>query len=194
MLIGTTFLAFATIIVSLIWARFQFFRIKSESSKVSALLYDPVVVIQILWPFYLLYTGYHLSSVLLVIALFCYLLSACLFWWAIFTANGLEFAFSSSVGKIITTGPYKFVRHPFYLSYIITWSTNTLLFNSIPLWITLLYLITFYSISARREEKVIMESEHATEYSHYQKNVGMFLPRVHKWKSWLSKQSTPPMA
>ncbi|MFT7470578.1 MAG: protein-S-isoprenylcysteine O-methyltransferase Ste14 [Kiritimatiellia bacterium] len=111
------------------------------------------------------------------------LLSISLFWWAISTARKLDFAFSKNVGDLLTSGPYAVVRHPFYASYILLWASTTILFNSVFLWFTLLYLVTFYFMSARDEEKVIMSSEHSKEYFEYRQRVGMFLPRIRKWKS-----------
>lgn len=176
---------YTTIIVSLIWARIYFFRVSNARSNLSSYFYDPAVAVQVLTTYYyVLYLALP-DLPLVTLGLFLYVTSLVLFWWAIVTAKKLDFAFSPNVGEIITTGPFAIIRHPFYLSYVIVWSTSTLLFNSLLLWITLLYLIAFYSMSARAEEKVILGSEHSKKYSSYKNEVGMFLPRVKQWKSWL---------
>jgi len=146
-------------------------------------LYDPVVAIQIISSLYafafLEPAGFVLSAVCAIFLI----LSLSLFWSSIFTAKSLDFAFSNKVGKLILIGPFSVIRHPFYLSYILAWFSTTLMFNSISLWITLVYLVTFYISSARSEEKVILQTEHSSEYLDYRQNVGMFLPRIWKWKN-----------
>src|SRR5690606_31179491 len=88
-----------------------------------------------------------------------YLLSLVIFWSAIVTARSLDFAFSNKVGEIVTSGPFGYFRHPFYVSYLIAWWTSTILFNSIFMWLTAIYLTAFYVVSAKKEEKIILSSE-----------------------------------
>ncbi|MEZ5491306.1 MAG: isoprenylcysteine carboxylmethyltransferase family protein [Gammaproteobacteria bacterium] len=123
------------------------------------------------------------------LAIGAYLLALFIFFWAIETAKELEFAFSDNVGRLITNGPFKLVRHPFYTSYIAVWVTSTLLFSSSIQWITLIGLILFYATSARKEEKLILNSRHANQYSRMKKEIGMFFPKATQWKSWISEKS-----
>ena len=181
-----TFLALTTylaLILSLIWARTRFFVVNSSELTPWVRLYDPVVGIQITVSLYnfSLNTGHPPTSLFVCLTMLALALS--LFWWSIFTAKKLDFAFSKNVGELITTGPYAIVRHPFYVSYILIWTSTSILFNSVFLWITLLYLVTFYFLSARDEEKVILSSEHSKKYFEYRQRVGMFIPRITKWKS-----------
>jgi protein-S-isoprenylcysteine O-methyltransferase Ste14 len=106
-----------------------------------------------------------------------------LFLWGINTAKELNFAFGGFSGKIISSGPYRIMRHPFYVSYTLIWTTGTFLFNSPVLWITLIYLVAFYWHSAKSEEKAILSSEMAREYESYCKETNMFIPRIKSWKS-----------
>ena len=185
-------LALYTMMVgSLIWARFRFLRICPGASKVSSIFYDPTVVIHILSTYYYMLITPVGNSFHATLAAALYIISLILFWWSISTAKQLDFAFSDNVGEIITNGPFGFIRHPFYVSYILCWFTGSLLFNSLLLWITLTYLIFFYFLSARREENVILQSTYSTEYASYKKEIGMFLPRVTQWKSWFTGKSNP---
>lgn len=174
---------FTTIIVSLLWARLRFFKIESSKARVGSLLYDPAVAVQFLAVYYYEITGNYSGLIPPYLAIVLYLSGLLFFWWSIRTAKDLQFAFSARVGKIITSGPFNFVRHPFYLSYIVFWLASSLLFNSIFLWITLTYLVSFYFVSARSEEKMILNSANSQEYKAYRQNTGMFLPRIKKWKS-----------
>ncbi len=172
---------YGLIVASLIWGRFRFFKVSGGTPRVSVVLYDFAVAIQILVTFYYMISTAYVPPLLVYFCSALYLLGLLLFWWAIVTAKSLDFAFSDKVGSIITTGPFKIVRHPFYVSYILVWFSSSLLFNLAILWITLFYLIVFYFLSASKEEKVILKSVYSTEYEKYIKNVGMFLPRISKW-------------
>jgi len=181
-----TYLAFATyiaIILSLIWARLRFFSTQATRITTWVRLYDPMVGIQILATLYLFYNAPKITMLAASVWLTTLLVSLSLFWWTILTARSLDFAFSKNVGNLLISGPYAIVRHPFYVSYIFVWFSTTVLFNSVFLWITLFYLVTFYFMSASDEEKVILSSEHSEEYFEYRQRVGMFIPRIMKWKS-----------
>ena len=171
---------YITIIFSLIWGRFYFFKINGTSGFI-AMLYDSAVTAQIVLTIYSMLTTEHVPVIFISVSTFVYFLSLSMFWWAVVTARSLDFAFSESVGDIVTTGPFKIVRHPFYTSYILVWFSSTLLFNSPYLWITLIFLVAFYYLSARKEEKVILKSAYSEEYEKYIQQVGMFLPRIKKW-------------
>jgi len=173
---------YTTIIVSLIWARFRFFKIGPTTPKGIARLYDPAVLIQIVVTYSQLYSmELKLTAVTIAVSIF-FSISLALFWWTIFTSRKIGFALSEEIERLIVTGPYALVRHPFYSSYCLIWIGSCLLFNSILLWITLIYLIAFYYEAAIGEENIILKSEYSREYEAYQKRVGMFLPRIQKWK------------
>ena len=176
-------LLYIVIIGSLIWARLRFFKVSAGTAKLSVVLYDLAVGVQILSTLYFMVRRNDVAPVAIYLCALLYLFSLLLFWWAIRTARSLDFAFSDKVGSIVTTGPFRLVRHPFYVSYMLVWIGSTLLFNSITLWITLFYLMTFYILSARKEERVILKSVYSVEYEKYIQDVGMFLPRIIKWKA-----------
>ena len=173
---------YTTMIVVLIWAKFRFFKITSTTSRLSSYFYDPIVIVHIIITYYFFFTKNSIDPIRGVLAVTFCISGIALFWWTIVTAKHLGYAFSDNVGKIITSGPYAWIRHPFYLSYIFVWLTSTLLFNSLYLWITLTYLVAFYFTSAKSEEKVILKSDYSREYQEYSQNVGMFLPRITLWK------------
>ena len=177
-------LAYTIVILALIWARFSFFNVQPGKARLSTLLYDPIVLIHIGCTFYYIFDYSHAQK-LWAAAFACtaYMGGLLLFLWAINTAKRLNFAFGDFSGKIICSGPYRFMRHPFYTSYSLVWTASTLLFNSPVLWITLIYLIAFYLSSAMSEEKAILSSEMAGEYESYCKDTNMFIPRIKSWKS-----------
>ena len=184
-----TLISYGIVVLSYIWARLKYFRVNSRESRIGSYIYDPLVAVQVFTTTYsfLEHQRYPLSRYLF--ANLAYILSFLFFWWGIRSCSRLDFAFSGSVGKLITSGPFHLVRHPFYLSYIATWAASTFLFPLIPLWITLVLLTYFYILAALREEKSILNSELGVEYKEYKKEVGMFLPKATQWKKWFSELS-----
>ncbi|PCJ21854.1 MAG: hypothetical protein COA96_15135 [SAR86 cluster bacterium] len=184
MTISTTHLVlvFTFIVIVLMWARVRIFTIQSSNSMRSSWIYDPIVTIHIVETYRLLVLETDKGVVTNEFSLFLYALGFSLFLWSICTTRTLHFAFGENSEKILTKGPFAVVRHPFYLSYIIIWSSSSLLFNSIILWFTLTFLVAFYICSAMNEEKVILASDNSKEYRKYRKNVGMFIPRIELWK------------
>ncbi len=179
---------YTLIIASLIWGRFRFFKISSTKTKSLALIYDSLVSVQILATYYgFLTDNFSFETSKFYVASTAYLVCMSYFWYLISSVKRLDFAFSSSIDELLTDGPYKFARHPFYLCYILIWLTSTLLFNSLVLWITLFALVLFYIFAAKSEENAISKSRYSQKYQNYSKNVGMFLPRMKKWTNLFSK-------
>jgi protein-S-isoprenylcysteine O-methyltransferase Ste14 len=76
--------------------------------------------------------------------------------------------------EIVKSGPYKYIRHPCYISSIMVIAGLSLLY--IPLAITYL-AFAFFLARAINEEQILSINP---EYKDYQKKTGMFLPRI-KW-------------
>lgn len=174
---------YITIVVIWTWARFKFFKIESSASKLSSKLYDPIATLHIVTT---VYFASNFNIPILVskwIGLALYLVGISLFLWVISTARNFHFSFSDEIESLVTTGPYRIVRHPLYASYSIVWLSSSIVFNSIILWITLVYMITFYNLSARKEEIVILNSKYSMQYYEYKKQVGKFFPRITIWTS-----------
>ena len=178
------FSIYSFVILSLLWARFTFFRVSSKKTQLSAYLYDPSAAIHICATFYYFATLTESVSIWVVIlACLVYIGALLLFWWGISTAKSLNFAFGEFTGQVVTSGPFRYIRHPFYASYALIWLTSALLFNSTLLWITLVYLVLFYWSSATSEEKSILNSKSADKYRTYCKETNRFIPRIKSWKS-----------
>ncbi len=182
MLIYLGLALYLAIVLSLLWGRFAFFKMNSGTPFWLALSYDLAVGVQMISTVYGFIVVTDVTKLPLYICLVLYAFSLVLFWWSIVTAKSLDFAFSTSVGKIVTTGPFGVFRHPFYVSYILAWLGSSLLFGWPWLWLSLAYLTGFYVMSAKREEAIILQSEQSEQYKLYQQQVGMFLPRILKWK------------
>jgi protein-S-isoprenylcysteine O-methyltransferase Ste14 len=106
--------------------------------------------------------------------------SLLLFWAAVRAARAsatLAIAFSgASPRRLITAGPYRWIRHPFYTSYLLCWIASCLFTTSAAAWLVPLIMFAFYWHAASGEERVIAAGPLAAEYAAYRRRTGMFLP------------------
>ena len=114
-----------------------------------------------------------------VIVLFC--LSLWLFGWAIHTTRFFPptLAFDTDRPHILfCQGPYRYVRHPFYLSYMLFWIGTAVSAPTLGGWAAPLTLGMLYYRAASREEQKFARSTLAPDYDVYRQQAGMFLPRL----------------
>jgi protein-S-isoprenylcysteine O-methyltransferase Ste14 len=80
--------------------------------------------------------------------------------------------------SIVTWGPYRFVRHPFYASFLLL-LTGSVLAAPHPVVIAML-VVSFFLLNytAAREEKRLSASSFGAEYVAYLSKTGRFVPRV----------------
>lgn len=80
--------------------------------------------------------------------------------------------------KLVTSGPYRTVRHPMYTALFLSLSTILLLTrNSIVGVVPLAGLCVILLLRIPREERAMIE-KFGDEYREYMKHTGRFLPRV----------------
>ncbi len=119
-----------------------------------------------------------------VIALLLYGASFVLFWDCVRINRGkpLSVAFSSDKPEhLMTRGPYRYVRHPFYASYSLAWIAGIVASAQPWLLLSLLVMGAFYYRAARQEERKFASGELAAAYEDYRRRAGMFTPRL--WPS-----------
>ena len=80
--------------------------------------------------------------------------------------------------SIISSGMYKYVRHPIYSSNLLLLIGTFIISGSYLMLINISILSLFYGISAYREEKYLINN--FIYYKKYSKNTGMFIPRYKK--------------
>lgn len=109
-----------------------------------------------------------------------YLLALGVFWWAVTTVRTrpLSFAFSGDVPEhLVVSGPYRWVRHPFYLAYLLAWGAGVVATQSLWLIPTLVGMYGLYLRAARLEEVKFATSPFARAYATYATHTGAFFPR-----------------
>jgi protein-S-isoprenylcysteine O-methyltransferase Ste14 len=78
---------------------------------------------------------------------------------------------------LLRHGPYRYVRHPFYLSYMLFWTGTAVAFPDLLSWLMPVVMVAVYAHAAGREERKFQGSELSGAYAAYRRQAGMFLPR-----------------
>lgn len=93
--------------------------------------------------------------------------------------GALHFAFDTeNPVSLVTAGPYRYVRHPFYTSYLIFWTG--LAIGTWSLWAipVLVLMVVLYTVAARGEEAKFARTQMSDEYANYRARTGMFWPKL----------------
>lgn len=104
-----------------------------------------------------------------------------LFWAAIKASREarLRLAFDAeNPDSIVTVGPYKYLRHPFYTSYLIFWIGWAIAVWSVWTVIPLAALVAIYAAAALGEERKFSNTPMAEAYAAYKQRAGFFWPRI----------------
>lgn len=80
--------------------------------------------------------------------------------------------------RLITEGPYRWIRHPFYLGYILGALAAAVAIDSLALAVIAAIMIAISVAAAIHEERVWLKSAHAEAYRAYRARTGMFIPFI----------------
>jgi protein-S-isoprenylcysteine O-methyltransferase Ste14 len=81
-------------------------------------------------------------------------------------------------GALCEVGPYRYVRHPFYLSYMLAFVVVAVAFPSFVVAIVCILNIGLFIYMALDDERVLLASPLGAAYAAYRGRVGAFLPRI----------------
>ncbi len=110
-----------------------------------------------------------------------YVLAGGLFLWAARSVRGRGFRLAyvpGTPGPVFSGGPYRWFRHPLYLSYTLAWIAGAVAVLSIHLLFTVAAMGAFYVGAAYREERQMLRSSAGAEYRAYRRRTGVLLPKV----------------
>ena len=110
-----------------------------------------------------------------------------LFAWAVHATRdaGLAQAFAGAQPvQLVVSGPFQYLRHPFYTSYLLFWLATFVASTSSVCTGGTIILLVCYIVAAREEERCIARSRLAVEYANYASEVGMFLPKRRRGRWW----------
>jgi protein-S-isoprenylcysteine O-methyltransferase Ste14 len=116
-----------------------------------------------------------------VLALALFVLSIALFAWTVSATRKTPptMAFDTDEPSfLLNHGPYQYVRHPFYASYLLYWTGTALASPGLLPWAAPLVMLLVYWNAARREERKFAGSSLAAAYQGYRAKAGMFIPRL----------------
>jgi len=84
---------------------------------------------------------------------------------------------NDSPNFLLHHGPYRYVRHPFYLAYVLFWFGTAIAVHGLAAWLAPVIMTALYFDAASREERKFANSELADAYAAYRARAGMFWPR-----------------
>jgi protein-S-isoprenylcysteine O-methyltransferase Ste14 len=79
--------------------------------------------------------------------------------------------------RFAKSGPYQYVRHPFYFSYMLASLGVAVAFPSLTISGVCALNIGLFVYMALDDERVLLGSPLGADYESYKMRVGMFLPR-----------------
>jgi protein-S-isoprenylcysteine O-methyltransferase Ste14 len=79
---------------------------------------------------------------------------------------------------LVQQGPYRYVRHPFYVTYIIFFSGLALATWALIAVGPVILLAVIYVLAARMEERLFAGTEMAGAYEAYRQQTGFFFPKL----------------
>ena len=120
-------------------------------------------------------------STLWALALTLFIVSAALFAWTVNATRETPPTLAFDTDEpyfLLNNGPYRYVRHPFYLSYLLFWTGTALASPGLLPWAAPFVMLLVYWTAARREERKFARSSLAAAYQLYRDGAGMFAPRL----------------
>lgn len=109
------------------------------------------------------------------------LVALALFQWAAASIRGRTFSYAGNHDLpqfVHRSGPYAYVRNPFYLSYLLAEIATVLVWPSIWGVVIVVVMVGYFQWLARFEEEKFARSPVAAEYATYKAATGRILPRL----------------
>lgn len=166
--------------LSFTWALLSFFRALEKPPLGLRLIQITGLIFTLLHAWFLCRPG-QVEGIFGLMGLGVYGVSFVLFWSAIRAnyQNPLSLAFNTDQPQHLTShGPYRCVRHPFYSSYLLSWSAGVVASKQLLLFPTLAIMLAIYYVAATMEERKFFDSPLASDYQRYRTHTGMFWPRL----------------
>lgn len=110
-----------------------------------------------------------------------YVAALLLLWSAVSVTRGgrLGIVYQNDRGAgLVSRGPYRFWRHPFYLSYSLAWLAGFVGLGWWPLAMISLLMTAIYAHAARREERALLAGPFGLDYRQYTRQAGWLVPSV----------------
>lgn len=89
------------------------------------------------------------------------------------------FVYDPRYQTFLTQGPYRWLRHPIYLSYALAWLAAPVATHNLVLALTAVVMITCYVISAREEERLLAGGPRGDDYRAWQAKTWRLVPFIY---------------
>ena len=139
-----------------------------------------VILLNIFYPRALSWAKFSLPAFLQILALIAAALCVPTFWWVFRSIGGniSETELVKKEGDLVTSGPYRYIRHPLYAGALLFLLALSLVFKDwIILGYSLMAILAFRILVIPTEEKMLLES-FGEEYECYQSRTGALLPWI----------------
>ena len=116
-----------------------------------------------------------------IVAVLSFVLAFTVFWWAVAATRNrrLTLAFTPDRPAFLhTSGPYAYVRHPFYSAYLTFWVGTAVAGGGLYSWPVPIVMAGLYIAAARSEEKKFVGSSLSPTYEVYRQRTGMLFPML----------------
>lgn len=166
------------------WGVWRFFKIPPQGIPwrtrvimvLSSLCFSIEMAFLLLW-FDPSRTSWHIGGLILFLASFL------LFWATVISHRKrhlrLNIAYAQDSPQAFNqSGVYRYMRHPFYTAYLLSWLGGAVGTLSVTGAIILTGMYAFYLVTSRQEEQQFAQSAWREEYQRYRVRTGRFLPRL----------------
>lgn len=173
----------AVCFASFAWAiKTHFIKSENENMPKGMKLITTLGFVSFFWQIFGIFIQNTFFAPISIIGGVLYLVSLALFWWTIKTTQRqkLTLAFSRDKPRfLLQSGPYRFIRHPFYTAYSLFWLAGLLAAQQWWLIATILVMCSLYYRAAKLEENKFVSSDTLQhQYKLYQMRTGMFFPKL----------------
>lgn len=110
-----------------------------------------------------------------------FMAASVIFWFGLRTIRSSRFsvAFAAqSATQILTHGPYRWVRHPFYACYMLGWASAAIYTQSLLSLCLFAFIVALYTVASEREERFLLASPFGAQYAEYRARTKRFIPGV----------------
>lgn len=176
---------FATCFGSFIWGMVRFFRL-TGASPVGLRLVQIGGGASMLLHLHAIVTSASMSGPAITAGCGLYVAGGSLFWWSVSAhrARPPAMCYSADVpDQLVVSGPYRWVRHPFYTSYMLAWLGGVAATLQPWLLLTAIGMAALYTRAARTEERGLTASALGAAFADYRKRTGMFVPLLNGRRS-----------
>jgi protein-S-isoprenylcysteine O-methyltransferase Ste14 len=121
------------------------------------------------------------SVVSRLVALVLYGSALTLFGWAVGSTRGYHFALAftpSDPTVVLAEGPYRWVRHPFYASYLMYWIAGACATQARWMIVSVIVMSWLYWLATVQEETEFLQGDQADVYRAYINRTGRFFPKL----------------